>query len=220
MEIEQKGFNIMKKTYLFDFDGTLVDSMPTFVSVMLRILDENQIKYGSDIVKIITPLGYRGTAEYFRKLGIDESVEALVAKMNRYAKEEYTYRIKAKESVVDTLRALKERGADLNVLTASPHDALDPCLKRIGIWDLFTNVWSCDDFENTKADPDIYKSAAKKIGECVENIIFIDDNVGAVKTAKLAGMMAYGIYDPSSSEYIDEMKAISDRYIVKLSELL
>lgn len=220
MEIEQKGFNIMKKTYLFDFDGTLVDSMPTFVSVMLRILDENQVKYGSDIVKIITPLGYRGTAEYFRKLGIDESVEALVAKMNRYAKEEYTYRIMAKESVVDTLRALKERGADLNVLTASPHDALDPCLKRIGIWDLFTNVWSCDDFENTKADPDIYKSAAKKIGECVENIIFIDDNVGAVKTAKLAGMMAYGIYDPSSSEYIDEMKAISDRYIVKLSELL
>lgn len=210
----------MKKTYLFDFDGTLVDSMPTFVSVMLRILDENQVKYGSDIVKIITPLGYRGTAEYFRKLGIDESVEALVAKMNRYAKEEYTYRIMAKESVVDTLRALKERGADLNVLTASPHDALDPCLKRIGIWDLFTNVWSCDDFENTKADPDIYKSAAKKIGECVENIIFIDDNVGAVKTAKLAGMMAYGIYDPSSSEYIDEMKAISDRYIVKLSELL
>ena len=29
------------KTYLFDFDGTLVDSMPTYVSVMLRILDEN-----------------------------------------------------------------------------------------------------------------------------------------------------------------------------------
>ena len=27
------------KTYLFDFDGTLVDSMPTFVSVILRILE-------------------------------------------------------------------------------------------------------------------------------------------------------------------------------------
>ena len=32
-------------TYLFDFDGTLVDSMPSFISVMLRILDENGIKY-------------------------------------------------------------------------------------------------------------------------------------------------------------------------------
>ena len=51
------------KYYLFDFDGTLVDSMPTFVGVMLRILDENGIKYGSDIVKIITPLGYIGTAK-------------------------------------------------------------------------------------------------------------------------------------------------------------
>ena len=27
-------------TYLFDFDGTLVDSMPTYASQMLRILEE------------------------------------------------------------------------------------------------------------------------------------------------------------------------------------
>ena len=53
------------KHYLFDFDGTLVDSMPTYVSVMLRILDENNIKYGEDIVKIITPLGFVGTAKYY-----------------------------------------------------------------------------------------------------------------------------------------------------------
>ena len=33
----------MKKTYLFDFDGTLVDSMPTYGGLMLRILDENNI---------------------------------------------------------------------------------------------------------------------------------------------------------------------------------
>ena len=32
-------------TYLFDFDGTLVDSMDTYVGVMLSILDKNGIKY-------------------------------------------------------------------------------------------------------------------------------------------------------------------------------
>ena len=31
-------------TYLFDFDGTLVDSMPSYIAAMLRILDENNIK--------------------------------------------------------------------------------------------------------------------------------------------------------------------------------
>ena len=69
------------RAYLFDFDGTLVDSMPTFVSVMLRILDEHGIKYGDDIVKIITPLGYLGTAEYYRKLGISLKTSELVTIM-------------------------------------------------------------------------------------------------------------------------------------------
>jgi beta-phosphoglucomutase-like phosphatase (HAD superfamily) len=57
-------------TFLFDFDGTLVDSMPTYVSSMLRILDENGISYSDDIVKTITPLGLNGTADYFLELGI------------------------------------------------------------------------------------------------------------------------------------------------------
>ncbi len=36
------------------------------ILVMLGILDENNIKYEESIVKIITPLGYAETAEYFK----------------------------------------------------------------------------------------------------------------------------------------------------------
>ena len=39
-----KRYSLMK-TYLFDFDGTLVDSMPTYVDVMKRILDENILQF-------------------------------------------------------------------------------------------------------------------------------------------------------------------------------
>ena len=209
-----------KSTFLFDFDGTLVDSMPTYISVMLRILDERGIKYGDDIVKIITPLGYTKTAEYYRELGVVDSKEELIAAMERYARREYELNIVAKEGVVETLRAMKAAGADLNVLTASPHVALDPCLKRIGIWDLFTNVWSCDDFGTSKADPEIYKMAAERIGQSVEKIIFVDDNVNAVRTARLSGMRAYGIFDVSSEDYVEEMRAVADRYVMSFSELL
>ena len=208
------------KTYLFDFDGTLVDSMPTFVSVMLRILDERNIKYGEDIVKIITPLGYRGTAEYFRTIGAEESADELVEIMNRYARYEYENNIPAKEGVEETLREMKARGYSLNVLTASPHIALDPCLKRLGIFELFDNVWSCDDFNTTKADPEIYKMVAARLGKAVGEVVFVDDNINAVKTAKAAGMVSVGIYDESGAEFADEFKAAADGYVLKFEELL
>ena len=211
----------MKKTYLFDFDGTLVDSMPTYVSVMLRILDENGVSYGDDIVKIITPLGYRKTAEYYISvLGMAANVDELVATMNSYAKYEYENNIGAKESVVETLKKMKARGDDLNVLTASPHTVLDPCLKRLGIWEIFSNVWSCEDFGTTKSDPKIYEAAAEKIGKTVGEVVFVDDNVNAVKIAKTAGMISVGIFDESSAEYADEFKDFADGYVLSFSELL
>ena len=211
---------LVAQTYLFDFDGTLVDSMPTFVSLMLRILDEYGIDYEDDIVKIITPLGYHGTAEYYRTLGISAPTDELVRQMNEYAYDEYARNIPAKATVSETLSELKKQGASLNVLTASPHKVLDPCLKRLGLWDLFDNVWSCDDFHTTKSDPRIYQLASERIGVPVDQIVFVDDNVNAVKTAKLAGMRSYGIYDASSEAIIQEMKRTSDKYITSFDELI
>lgn len=206
--------------YLFDFDGTLVDSMPTYVSAELKILDENGIKYDESIVKIITPLGFSGTADYYIGLGINKSKEELISQMKEYMYEDYLYNIPAKKNVAKTLKRLKESGAKLNVLTASPHDTLDPCLKRLGIFDIFDNVWSCEDFGTTKSDPEIYKSVAEKIGENVENILFLDDNYNADITAKKAGMKVCAVYDKYSEDYVEEMKAATDYYIYDFAELL
>ena len=207
-------------TYLFDFDGTLVDSMDTYASVMLSILDKNGIKYEKDIVKVITPLGYLGTANHFISMGVKASVLQLVCEMKSGMVYEYTYNVGEKPNVISTLLALKARGDSINILTASPHEVLDPCLKRLGIFDIFDNVWSCDDFETTKANPEIYKMAAEKMGVAVGDAIFLDDNFNAVKTAKTAGMRVFGVYDKSSEEYTEEMKSISERYISDFSQLI
>ena len=206
-------------TYLFDFDGTLVDSMPTFVSCMLRILDENGIAYGDDIIKIITPLGLTGTAKYFMELGVALSFEEIVEKMRAYLLDAYVHHIQAKPHVIEALQVLKARGDSLNVLTASPHITLDACLKRLGIFDIFDNVWSCDDFSTTKADPEIYRRAAKKLGVGVEEVLFLDDNLNADVTAKRAGMLVCAVYDDSSAEYEAEMKAATDFYIHDFAQL-
>ena len=207
-------------TYLFDFDGTLVDSMPAYSHAMLKILDAHHIHYGDDIIKTITPLGTAGTLDYFKKLGVPLSEEEMLERMQSYAYDAYAYKIPLKENVSEVLQTLKDGGADLNILTASPHITLDICLKRLGLYDFFTSVWSTDDFGMSKANPEIYVKAAEKLGSPIESILFLDDNFNAVKTAKVAGMKVCGVFDDSSAEYTDEIKSIADHYIYNFSELL
>ena len=149
-----------------------------------------------------------------------KSEDDLIALMLKYAVDAYTNVVPAKEHVIEVLRELKKRGASLNVLTASPHESLDPCLKRLGIFDIFDNVWSCNDFGTTKADTAIYHMAAERIGVPVSEVIFLDDNLGADLTAKKAGMIVYGVYDDSSAEYVEEMKAATDKSIYDFTELI
>ncbi|MBO7341288.1 MAG: HAD family phosphatase [Clostridia bacterium] len=207
--------------YLFDFDGTLVDSMPTFAAAVLHVLDKNGVSYPDDIVKIITPLGFAGTADYFiRELGAKRTRDELVNEMTAYMVEAYMNTIPAKPHVERALRALRARGDRLAVLTASPHKTLDPCLKRVGLYDLFERVWSCDDFNTTKADPNIYKMAAKELCIPVEELIFLDDNINADLTAIAAGARVIGVFDASSADMEGEMRKVCHRYIRDFSELV
>lgn len=207
-------------TYLFDFDGTLVDSMPTFCAVMKRILDENGIPYGDDLIKTVTPLGYGGTADYYITLGLSMEKADILALMNEYAKDDYLFRIPLKASVKDTLLALRARGDSLNVLTASPHAVLDACLERVGVFELFDNVWSSDDFPIPKSNPEIYRIAAARMGTEVEKILFLDDNLGACTAAKSAGARVCGVFDPTSEGYEAQMRQSLDGYIRSFDELL
>lgn len=211
----------MYKAYLFDFDGTLVDSMPTFESVMLRILNENNVEYEKDIIKTLTPLGALGIAKHFTEnMGMNRRIDEILGFIGEYMYYEYKNTIPAKEGVIEAVKKLKESGASLNILTASPHLTLDACVERLGIADLFDNIWSCDDFGTTKTNPDIYLKAAEKIGFDAKDVLFVDDNCNADKTAKEAGMPVCGIYDDSSAEYEDEMKEICDYYVYNFAEIL
>jgi len=208
------------KIYLFDFDGTLVDSMPTYAAIMKGILDEHHIPYGDDLIKIITPLGYHDTAVYFCKLGVPMEKDALLKRMGDRMLDAYTHRVPAKSNVIPVLKQLKERGCSLNVLTASPHLTMDPCLKRLGIFEWFDHVWSCEDFGLNKANPEIYRLAAQKLRIPVEEVLFLDDNPNADRAAREAGMKVCGVYDDFTAEFAEEMKRDNDYYIADFKELL
>ncbi len=218
--LTRKGVAV-KKVIIFDLDGTLVDSMPVGVGIVLGYLQEKNIPYPSDIVTILTPLGYKGSAKYIAEHFTEEILEETIYE---YFKQQtlhaYGETIPLKPHVKETLEELHRRGHRMSVLTASPSQLTEICLKRLGVYDLFDFVWSMDDFGMTKANPEIYKEAGKRMGVGVTDCVMADDNLNVLKTAKQAGMYAFGVYDDSSKEVEEEMKAVADRYVYDLSELL
>ena len=132
--------------YIFDFDGTLVNSMPFWAGTHINALKKYNIPVPENFVDTITPLGNERASKYTISLGIPQTYEEYVAELNEIFKEAYGEIILVKEHVKETLCKLKEEGHSVNVLTASPHKFLDICLKRNGIYDLFEEVWSIDDF--------------------------------------------------------------------------
>ena len=207
--------------FIFDFDGTLVDSMPTWTEKMLRILKKEGIDYPDDIVKTITPLGDFGTARYFKEvLGARSNIEDMLAEMDDFALPRYENDITLKPGVMEYLTKLKKEGCSLSVLTASPRKMLIPCLENNGIYDLFDNIWSSDDFGKSKADPSIYLEVAAIIGSNPREIAFFDDNLNAISAASHAGFYTIGVYDDSGSFFEDEMIHSSNRYVYSFTELV
>ena len=211
----------MERTYIFDFDGTLVDSMTSAVKVLLGYLDERNVCYPDDIVKTIIPLGYVGIADYYvKEFSLKETPAQVYAETVRLLKDVYAKEVMPKPEVEKTLRILKAQEAKLNILTASPHVFLDPCIERLGWAELFDNMWSSDDFKLMKAKPQIYKEVAKRLDKTPQECCMVDDNAHALRAAKDAGLQTIAVYDSFSAEYEREMRSFADKYVTVFDEIV
>ena len=209
----------MEKVCVFDLDGTLVDSMPSFQRGILSILDDAGIPYGPDMVQIVTPLGYTKSAELYVTMGVQDSVENIVSRVEERLVKEYAENVFLKPGVGDYLRQLRDTGARLFVLTASPHSVTDICLKHNGVYDLFEKVWSVEDFGLSKSDVAIFYEVAKTIGCEVGEVNYFDDNLMAVTNAHKAGYLVYGVYDGQDEALWKQIGERSDRLVVSFEDL-
>ncbi len=211
----------MKRICIFDLDGTLVNSMPRYTAGMYAVLDRRNISYEPDLIKILTPLGYTKSAEYYRdRFGLTETVEELVREMVEILVYEYANNIKLKPGVADYLQRLKKEGAALYVLTASPHLVTDVCLKNNGVFELFDTVWSVEDFGLSKSGTELFYKVAGVIGCETEDVEFFDDNLTALENCTRSGMKSYAVYDGQNEEDVTKMKEIGDVFVASFEDLL
>ena len=209
------------KIYVFDLDGTLVDSMPYFTKGILSIADEAGIEYGPDLIKILTPLGYVGGAKYYiEHYGLDDTVDNIVKKIGDRLVYEYSNNVILKPGVGEYLRRIKAEGGRLFVLTASPHLVTDICLQRNGVYDLFEKVWSVEDFKLTKSDTRLFYRVSEAIGCQNNEIHYFDDSLVALANAKKSDYITYAVYDAQNDEEVATMKAEYNVYVRTFEDLL
>ena len=166
-------------------------------------------------------MGIKGSARYIAEhLSADYDFQYVYECFKTETRHAYGESIPLKPHVRKTLVTLYERGYCLNVLTASPKELTELCLKRLGVFGLFENVWSIDDFSLTKADARLYEEAVKRLGVPLRECVMVDDNLNVNKIAKQVGMRTVGVYDESTKELQDEMQSEADVYVRDFAELL
>lgn len=210
----------MRNIYIFDLDGTLVNSAEQIRVGIFTVLDEAGVSYPDDFIKTLTPLGYTKSAELFVEMGVPGTAQEIYDRMMGYLVKEYAENVKLKPGVGDFLRKKHAEGAKLCVLTASPHELTDVCLQSNGVWELFDKVWSVEDFGIVKSDVRIYEEVAKLLGCTTGDIAFFDDNITAVSTAAKAGCYTTSVRDRHTDEEAAAIKAATDAYIESFEELL
>ena len=210
-----------RKVAVFDLDGTLVDSMPYFTRGMLSIADDAGLTYDDNLIKILTPLGYTKSAEYYvNELGVQDTVPNIVKRIEKKLVYEYTNNIYLKPGVLAYLKKLRDEGAKLYVLTASPHIVTDACLKHNGVFDWFEQIWSVEDFKMSKSAPDLFYRVAQTIGCEVGDVHYFDDSLIALRNAQAAGYINYGVYDAQTADEIETMKGLSDTVVMSFEDLV
>lgn len=211
----------MIRAVVFDLDDTLVDSWSRFDGAMLPVLDEEGITYDrEEMIAKMHPQGVPPTAALFCEMGVPGTVEEVTRRLEVGMYREYAERIRLMPGAEAYLRRLRERGVRLFVLTASPHSITDPCLRNNGVWDLFEQVWTVEDYGMGKSNPDLFVRVVGDIGLPADEILYYDDNPVAVVNAAASGMQVCGVLCPHTPQNAAKIPEVAEKHIASFEELL
>ena len=104
--------------------------------------------------------------------------------------------------------------------SATAEDLVSLCLTRLGVRDYFEFLLSCESVGTGKNRPDVYFTAAERLGAVPENTVVYEGAWYAVRTAKNAGFRVVAIFDYNSRARWDEIRAMADTPIERWAELL
>ncbi|MCI7441327.1 MAG: HAD hydrolase-like protein [Treponema sp.] len=203
----------MFEYFLFDFDGTLMDTSPGVYNSFDRVV--NHYKLGIDRSVYRRMIGPPLRESFANILGLPENeIVNAMAKYREYYSVTGMYEADFYPGVLDVIRKLRSMGKRIFVATSKPEIYARSILEKKGVLDLFDFVGGSDIEEKgrvEKVDVVKYVLESNQI-EDLSKCLMIGDRFYDVNGAHLAGIKCAGILWGFGSR--SEMEECGADYIV------
>ena len=208
----------MLKGAIFDFDGTLVDSMYIWDTIGEDYLRSLGKEPHEDLKETFMTLTLEEAAEYYRThYGVTLSVKEIVDGVNTMVEGIYRTRVALKQGVADFLAQLKDNGTRMCIATVTDRYLVEETLDRLGILQYFSEIFTCAEVGYGKDKPIIYRKALEHLGTTKNETYVFEDSLFALKTGKAVGFTTVGVYDRHENRQ-DNLKNLADYYIVDFAD--
>ena len=198
---------------IFDFDGTLFDSMFIWESVGEIYLRSLGKEPKPSLREDVRALSLYQSACYFRKeYDLPLSEDEIMSGINKTIEHFYINEVMPKPYVTEFLEKIKQKGIPMCIATASDRYQIEAALSRCGMSHYFEAIFTCSEVGYGKDEPVIFRKAMEHFNSDRSSSIIFEDALHAIKTAKNDGFTVVSVFDNSEKRQ-DEVRAISDCYI-------
>ena len=183
LEIPEGDF----KAYLFDCDGTIVDSMPLHYVAWKRVLSEQGCSFSEELFYAWGGMPIRAIiAALNEEQGLSMPVEETARKKERY----YTEMIEDLKAIPEVLAHIEDQHGKIPfaVVSGSTRDSVETSLGALGLLGRFDTLVCAGDYAKGKPDPEPFLTAAQRLGVKPEECLVFEDAETGVAAARAAGM--------------------------------
>lgn len=189
------------KCAIFDFDGTLFDSMFIWEDVGEIYLRSLGKKPSSTLREDVKELSlYQSACLFKQEYDISLSVEQIMEGINQTIEQFYIYEVLPKPGVIDFLEQMKQAGIPMCIASATERYQIVAALKRCRMEHYFKTIFTCNEIGHGKDEPIIFQEAMYYFDADRSNTIIFEDAIHAVRSAKNDGFMTVSVFDKSEKQ--------------------
>ncbi|MBH5319600.1 HAD family hydrolase [Paenibacillus sp. GSMTC-2017] len=187
------------KAILFDFDGTLADTLPLSFHAFQTVFKQYDNR-DVTIDELISMLGPTEEDIIGGNFSDQTSVQQAIEDYYSIYEKGHLDTFQNDQNIIDLLHDLKENGIKLGVITGKSRRAYTLSTEALSLHSYFDIAITGNDVEKPKPDPEGINNALSTLGINKSNAIFIGDSNADIVAGKAAGVRTYGVQWLSTSQ--------------------